>query len=101
MQSISAVKEKIVLLFSCRKLPVKAKELDIETTKGGFLLENKLDEVEQLKKKQPNTKVDFIGDGINDAPVLAASRFNSMGLLPLGKLQIFHEFTPLMVVFLL
>ncbi|MEX0995870.1 MAG: heavy metal translocating P-type ATPase [Flavobacteriaceae bacterium] len=49
-----------------------AKELGIEIAKGGLLPEDKLNEVEQLKK-QPGTKVAFIGDGINDAPVLAAS----------------------------
>ena len=37
-----------------------------------MLPEDKLNEVEELKK-QPETKVAFIGDGINDAPVLAAS----------------------------
>ena len=49
-----------------------AKELKIDWAKGGLLPEDKLNEVETLKK-QPNTKVAFIGDGINDAPVLAAS----------------------------
>jgi len=49
-----------------------AKELNIDWAKGGFLPEDKLNEVEELKK-QPETKVAFIGDGINDAPVLAAS----------------------------
>ena len=49
-----------------------AKELGIHTAKGGLLPEDKLNEVENLKK-QPNTKVAFIGDGINDAPVLAVS----------------------------
>ncbi|MCM4158097.1 heavy metal translocating P-type ATPase [Gramella sp. AN32] len=49
-----------------------AKEMGIHTAKGGLLPEDKLDEVEKLKK-QPDTKVAFIGDGINDAPVLAAS----------------------------
>lgn len=49
-----------------------AKELGIDWAKGGLLPEDKLNEVEQLKK-QPNTKVAFIGDGINDAPVLATS----------------------------
>ena len=49
-----------------------AKELKIDWAKGGLLPEDKLDEVEELKK-QPDTKVAFIGDGINDAPVLAAS----------------------------
>uniref|UniRef100_UPI0035935448 heavy metal translocating P-type ATPase n=1 Tax=Pricia sp. TaxID=2268138 RepID=UPI0035935448 len=49
-----------------------AKELKIDWAKGGLLPEDKLDEVETLKK-QPGTKVAFIGDGINDAPVLAVS----------------------------
>ncbi|MBU2995403.1 cadmium-translocating P-type ATPase [Cellulophaga baltica] len=49
-----------------------AKELGIDWAKGGLLPEDKLNEVEILKK-QPDTRVAFIGDGINDAPVLAAS----------------------------
>lgn len=49
-----------------------AQELDIDTAKGGLLPEDKLYEVEQIK--QDKTKVvAFVGDGINDAPVLAAS----------------------------
>ncbi|WP_411768500.1 heavy metal translocating P-type ATPase [Winogradskyella sp. A3E31] len=49
-----------------------AKELNIENAKGGLLPEDKLNEVETLKKN-PENKIAFIGDGINDAPVLAAS----------------------------
>lgn len=49
-----------------------AKELNIKKAKGGLLPEDKLNEVETLKKN-PENKVAFIGDGINDAPVLAAS----------------------------
>ncbi|WP_422350860.1 heavy metal translocating P-type ATPase [Flagellimonas sp.] len=49
-----------------------AKEMGVNWAKGGLLPEDKLNEVEHLKK-QFNTKVAFIGDGINDAPVLAAS----------------------------
>ena len=49
-----------------------AQELDIKTAKGGLLPEDKLKEVERIK--QDATKiVAFVGDGINDAPVLAAS----------------------------
>ena len=48
-----------------------AKELGIQTAKGGLLPEDKLNEVEQLMAK--GHKVLFIGDGVNDAPVLAAS----------------------------
>ncbi|MCB0537367.1 MULTISPECIES: heavy metal translocating P-type ATPase [Flavobacteriaceae] len=49
-----------------------AKDLNIENAKGGLLPEDKLNEVEAIKKNSEN-KVAFIGDGINDAPVLAAS----------------------------
>lgn len=49
-----------------------AVELNIKNAKGGLLPEDKLNEVELLKKN-PENKIAFIGDGINDAPVLAAS----------------------------
>ncbi|GEQ87420.1 cadmium/zinc/cobalt-transporting ATPase [Patiriisocius marinistellae] len=49
-----------------------ASELNIEKAKGGLLPEDKLNEVEILKQN-PDNKIAFIGDGINDAPVLAAS----------------------------
>ncbi|WP_142785878.1 heavy metal translocating P-type ATPase [Changchengzhania lutea] len=49
-----------------------ASELNIEKAKGGLLPEDKLNEVENLKQN-PNNKIAFIGDGINDAPVLAVS----------------------------
>ena len=49
-----------------------ATELGIDWAKGGLLPEDKLNEVEKLKQKV-GTKVAFIGDGINDAPVLATS----------------------------
>ena len=49
-----------------------ASELNIKEAKGGLLPEDKLNEVEKLKQN-PKNKIAFIGDGINDAPVLAAS----------------------------
>ncbi|MDO6819979.1 heavy metal translocating P-type ATPase [Zobellia sp. 1_MG-2023] len=49
-----------------------ANELRVDWAKGGLLPEDKLNEVENLKRVS-GTKVAFIGDGINDAPVLAAS----------------------------
>lgn len=49
-----------------------AKELNIDDAKGGLLPEDKLNEVEAIKK-DPKKVVAFVGDGINDAPVLAAS----------------------------
>lgn len=49
-----------------------AKELGIEDAKGGLLPEDKLNEVEKIKE-DPTKVVAFVGDGINDAPVLALS----------------------------
>ena len=49
-----------------------ASELNVEKAKGGLLPEDKLNEVELLKQN-PENKIAFIGDRINDAPVLAAS----------------------------
>ena len=49
-----------------------ASELGIKIAKGGLLPEDKLHEVELLKQNTAN-KIAFIGDGINDAPVLATS----------------------------
>ncbi|WP_339704516.1 heavy metal translocating P-type ATPase [uncultured Kriegella sp.] len=54
-----------------------ARDLGITNAKGGLLPEDKLKEMETLKNqvnsKDSNGKIAFIGDGINDAPVLAAS----------------------------
>ena len=49
-----------------------ANELGIENAKGGLLPEDKLNEVERIKQDTYKI-VAFVGDGINDAPVLAAS----------------------------
>ena len=49
-----------------------AQHLGITWAKGGLLPEEKLREVEQLQA-QGSTKVAFVGDGINDAPVLATA----------------------------
>jgi len=49
-----------------------SKKLNFDWAKGSLLPEDKLGEVEELKK-QSDTKVAFMGDGINDAPVLAIS----------------------------
>jgi Cd2+/Zn2+-exporting ATPase len=49
-----------------------AKEMGVDWAKGGLLPEDKLAEVEKLMSENDN-KVAFIGDGINDAPVLAVS----------------------------
>ncbi len=49
-----------------------ASKLGITKAKGGLLPEDKLHEVETLKQDTKRI-IAFIGDGINDAPVLAAS----------------------------
>jgi len=49
-----------------------AQQLGIDEAKGGLLPEDKLNEVEAIKSASDKL-VAFVGDGINDAPVLAAS----------------------------
>ncbi|MBP8085960.1 MAG: cadmium-translocating P-type ATPase [Saprospiraceae bacterium] len=49
-----------------------AKDLGIDTSYGDLLPEQKVEKVETLKKDKSNV-IAFVGDGINDAPVLALS----------------------------
>ncbi len=49
-----------------------AKELKIDTAFGNLLPENKVEKVQELKQN-PKNVIAFVGDGINDAPVLALS----------------------------
>ena len=46
-----------------------AKELNIDEAFGNLLPENKVEKVESLLKQR--LKVAFVGDGVNDAPVIA------------------------------
>lgn len=46
-----------------------AKELNIDQAFGDLLPENKVEKVEELKSQ--NLKIAFVGDGVNDAPVVA------------------------------
>jgi len=58
-----------------------AAELSIDTAVGGLLPEGKLNYVEDLKK-DPSKVIAFMGDGINDAPVLATSQLGiAMGAM--------------------
>lgn len=47
-----------------------AKELNITNAFGGLLPEGKVEKLEELKRN-PENVIAFVGDGINDAPVLA------------------------------
>lgn len=49
-----------------------ANETGIDEAYGSLLPQDKVKHVEQLKKN-PDNKIAFVGDGINDAPVLALS----------------------------
>ncbi len=69
----SGIKEIIMLSGDKDSITQKvARELGITKAMGGLLPEDKLKEVENLKK-QVGRQVAFVGDGINDAPVLAVS----------------------------
>ena len=61
---------KIVMLSGDKQIIVDkiAKQLGIDKAIGGLLPEDKIDEVEKLKKE--GRTIAFIGDGINDAPVI-------------------------------
>lgn len=78
LQAIHQIKElgiKNIIILSGDKTSITEKvgrELGVQQAFGGLLPEDKLQKVEALKKI-PGTKVAFVGDGINDAPVIAAS----------------------------
>lgn len=65
--------KKIVLLSGDKATITEkvGKELGLDMALGGLLPEDKLREVENLKQN-PGVKIAFAGDGINDAPVIAA-----------------------------
>lgn len=74
IQQMHASKLKTVMLSGDKQVIANkiAKELNIDQAHGDLLPEHKVMKVEEIKagKKEP---VAFVGDGINDAPVLAIS----------------------------
>jgi Cd2+/Zn2+-exporting ATPase len=71
IQSLHKINVKTVMLSGDKQAVVNAvaKELNIDLAYGDLLPENKAEKVEALKLE--NQKVAFVGDGVNDAPVIA------------------------------
>lgn len=71
IESLHKINVKTVMLSGDKQAVVDAvaKELNIELAYGDLLPENKAEHVEALKAQ--NLKVAFVGDGVNDAPVIA------------------------------
>lgn len=71
IQSLHKINVKTVMLSGDKQAVVDAvaKELDIDRAYGDLLPENKIAKVEELKLQ--NLKFAFVGDGLNDAPVVA------------------------------
>ncbi|RTZ02749.1 cadmium-translocating P-type ATPase [Flavobacterium bomense] len=71
IKSLHSINVKTVMLSGDKQAVVDAiaKELNIDLAYGDLLPENKVEKVEELKKQ--NLKIAFVGDGVNDAPVVA------------------------------
>jgi Cd2+/Zn2+-exporting ATPase len=71
IQSLHSINVKTVMLSGDKTAVVNAvaKELNIDEAYGDLLPENKVEKVTDLKDK--NLKIAFVGDGVNDAPVVA------------------------------
>ena len=67
------VKNTVMLTGDANKVAVKvSKELDLDNVYAELLPQDKVNKVEELlKAKSSKGKLIFVGDGINDAPVLA------------------------------
>ncbi|MFH6944895.1 heavy metal translocating P-type ATPase [Flavobacterium sp. FlaQc-50] len=71
IQSLHQINVKTVMLSGDKTAVVEsvAKELNIDVAYGDLLPENKVEKVTDLKNK--DLKIAFVGDGVNDAPVIA------------------------------
>ncbi len=71
IKSLHKLNIKTVMLSGDKQAVVNAvaKELNIDLAYGDLLPENKVEKVEELKFE--NLKIAFVGDGVNDAPVVA------------------------------
>ncbi|WP_269684991.1 heavy metal translocating P-type ATPase [Flavobacterium lacustre] len=71
IESLHKINVKTVMLSGDKQAVVDAvaKELNIDQAYGDLLPENKVEKVEELKSQ--NLKIAFVGDGVNDAPVVA------------------------------
>lgn len=73
VDELKALGVKITMLSGDKSTVVKfvAKELGIENAFGDLLPEDKVNKVKEIKER--NETVAFVGDGVNDAPVVALS----------------------------
>lgn len=71
IENLHKVNIKTVMLSGDKQAVVNeiAKQLNIDEAFGDLLPENKVQKVEELKAQ--NLKLAFVGDGVNDAPVVA------------------------------
>jgi len=71
IESLHKVNIKTVMLSGDKQAVVDAvaKELNIDLAHGDLLPEHKVEKVTELKSQ--NLKIAFVGDGVNDAPVVA------------------------------
>jgi Zn2+/Cd2+-exporting ATPase len=71
IESLHKINIKTVMLSGDKQAVVNAvaKELNIDSAHGDLLPEHKVEKVEELKLQ--NLKIAFVGDGVNDAPVVA------------------------------
>lgn len=75
IQQLRELGIKNIIMLSGDKESITEKlgrELGLQQAFGGLLPEDKLEKIESFKKI-PGAKIAFVGDGINDAPVIAAS----------------------------